>query len=309
MRRRRFITSGLAAAAGVTTGCLDDCSVGETWQGVGARIEDPVAKPVDDGWRFEADVVVEFSFARGDDLALQDAGVRIWGPDRREISTERVGDVRWSDVSPGDRSTDECGYRHGRTSREVQVTTEEFPAWIRAVGQPTHHLDGLQALRYAREPPEASDGAVDHYLAADYSYGAFPPVDDSEASAGEGITEVDFQVYDCTTDPAWDLSLRRWTGDDDSDGYLEVRGFREVSEPCQRPLLRSVSLEDDGEVVAASIGLHKVERVGCPDSCAHRRYTLTTSTDGELPRRARVEYVDEDGAVVDEHYVRPVGDD
>lgn len=298
--KRRDLLTGAAGTAAALSGCLGlfgECNPGETWEGTSLRIDRPVVLRDGDGWTLTASLLLGFHFARSDRLGFQSVGVRAYGRDRRPIGTAFVDGTTWGELPAANRSTDECGYDHGSTTRSIELATDEFPRWIEAVsrGTASHrgYDDATDRLRYAGEtPPPDRTGA---YEAAYPEGGSFPPIDDNDATAPPGVSDIEFDLDSCYGDTDRYASVRTFT-DGDLEG-IRTGWFRELDDPCQRPLLESVAL--DGDTFEATVGLHTVERARCEDDCTARNYTITATFD-DRPRTVHLVHVDAAGERVDE---------
>lgn len=299
MRRRELLTGGAGVATALSgcLGLLGECNPGETWEGTSLRIERPVAVRGEDGWTLTATLTLGFHFARSDRLGFDEVGIRAYGRSRQPIGSTFVDGATWGALPDANRSTDECGYDHGSTTRSVSLATREFPRWIEALGAGgayrRGHDDGTDRLRYVGEtPPPDRTGA---YGEASPEGGSFPPIDDNDATPAPGIHDLAFDLDSCYGEPDRYVSARTFT-DGEFEG-IRTGWFRELDDPCQRPLLEAVALE--GETFEAVVGVHTVERARCVSGCRTRNYTITATFD-DRPRRVRLIHVDAAGERTDE---------
>lgn len=304
MNRREFLASATGTGAVGLAGCLDlfgPCHEGETHEGTAVSLSNPVARRTDNGWRFSASIEIDFNFARSDKLGVETTGLRVYGPNRHQIGAVRLEGVQWGDLSEEQRRTDDCGYDHGSASVEASIGTATFPAWVEPIVEGSHRgqNDGIERLEYDGELPPEGD-VTRNYTESPSLSKYWPPIDDNAAEPSDPITDLDFRVSECReiSEPSPDV---QWIGGGQT---VQVRWYREFDNPCYRPLLDSVTYHPASGLLAARIGVHRVERIECPGTCAGHEYSLTVQLDGEIPEATRVTHLNWSDRIVNEVRVK-----
>lgn len=244
LHRRQVLALLATGVAPALAGC-SPC--GETWTGVGFRVE-PTAIERTDGWRVDARLSVNFNFGR-EGNGIETPALALFGGDGALLSEAPVDNLRWSDVPDEKRESDDCG-DYATVAREATLESDRFPRWValRFDEYRTGFDEPTAVARYPDRTPPDEVSSLD-YESVDFE-SVEPP--SKTVEAGETIRDVRFTRRSRTCED------RETTAEARTNVRLRVRGERTVPAERYHPVLSEINTNEGR--LTATIGLQAVPR-------------------------------------------------
>lgn len=287
--RRRQVLAGIATA---TLPALAGCTkCGETWTGVGFRVQPTAIEQTAAGWRVDATVEVMFNFGR-DGTGVFGTALAAFDDDGRVAESTTLGDLVWDAVPDANRTETECG-THGRLTRQATVQSDTFPQWvgIRFDEATTDYTEPREIATYRGDSDTTPDAAIDDFEPVAVSVltpshhrpNTTPPVEDLTFRPGNLTCEP-------PTAPEIRYSLVNTT-------LVSTDYARQLPAPQYRPTLEGHAF---GEVLQFDIGLAPRPQLRRTD-CTVGRYEVSTEYGNLEPEPEVVElrHLDRQGQVVE----------
>jgi hypothetical protein len=287
--RRREVLAGISVA---TVPALAGCGkCGETWTGVGFRVQPTSIERTGDSWRVDASVEILFDFGR-DGTGVFGCALAAFDDEGRVVGETQLGDLLWDAVADTNRNDTECG-SYGRLTRSATVDAAAFPRWvgIRYDETTTSYTEPRDIARYHGDPTAESGAQVDGYEPVAVS--ALPPSHRRPATTPP-VEDLTFRPGKLTCHPPASPEIRYSLV---NTTLVTTEYARQVPAPHFRPTLDAYSY---GDVLQFDIGLAPRPQLQRTD-CTAARYEVSTeygALDPE-PRVVELRHLDRRGQVIE----------
>ncbi|QLD87268.1 hypothetical protein HWV23_16580 [Natronomonas halophila] len=282
LRRRQVLALAATGVAPALAGC-SPC--GETWTGVGFHVE-PTTIERTDGWRVDAQLTVNFNFAR-EGYGILAPALALFGRDGALLTEVPVDDLTWSDVPEAARKSDDCG-EYATVRREATLESDRFPkvVGLRFDEYRTGFDESTTVSTFSDGTPNGEVSPDDYEMVDFESFGVSSdkieygsPVQDARFNAGPLICED-----------------RETHAEARTNVHLTFSGQRTLPAEHYHPFLSD--LQPDGDRLTATIGLRTAPRFRRGE-CLRTAWTASVDiTEPEaMPSTVEIETLDADGEV------------